>query len=210
MKRIWKRIKDWFQITSRSGNSEEKVGLWNSIKSPKIIVTMIGVLVVLIALIVFLCISGNNKEEIVYKETKVEFGELSVGITESSSVDMETTTQSFDLDISALIKNESSGSSGSTQGQSSAPSGQMAQSGQMGGAIQFPTLTGSGVSYISQQADVMVEEIVVSVGQKVEKGTLLLTLTKDSVEEIRSQLETDLLEAKNDLNSIESSPDRVR
>lgn len=210
MKEVLKRIKDKFQITFRSGNSDEKAGLWNIIKSPKMIVTMISVFVMLIALIVFLCISGNDKEEIVYKETKVEFGELSVGISESSSVDMETTTQSFELDISALVKNESSSSTGSTQGQS-APSGQMGQSGpmgqsgQMGGGIQFPTLTGSGVSYSSQQADVTVEEIVVSVGQKVEKGTRLLTLTKDSVEDIRSQLETDLTEAKNDLSSIESS-----
>lgn len=207
MKEILQRIKDKFQVTFRSGNWDEKAGLWNRIKSPKVIISMTGVFVMLIALIVFLCISGNDKEEIVYRETKVEFGELSVGISESSSVDMETTTQSFELDISALVKNESSSSSGSTQGQSGqmGQSGPMGQSGQMGGGIQFPTLTGSGVSYSSQQADVTVEEIVVSVGQKVEKGTRLLTLTKDSVEDIRSQLETDLTEAKNDLSSIESS-----
>ena len=209
MKEIFEKIKEKFKITSRSGNVDENVSRENILRSPKVVIAIVGCIVAVSILIIMAYTLSNDKEEIIYKETMVEFGELSVGITESSSVDMETTTQSFELDISALVKNESSNNNGSAQGQSvqsgqMGQSGPMGQSGQMGGGIQFPTLTGSGVSYSSQQADVTVEEIVVSVGQKVEKGTLLLSLTKDSVEDIRNQLETDLTEAKNDLNSIEN------
>ncbi len=168
--------------------------------SPKAIGIIIGIALLLVIGIVVLIVGSGEKEESIYREAVVEFGTLSVGITESSSVEMETVTQSFELDISALIKNESDSSSGSGQSQSNP----MNQMGQMGGGIQFPTLTGSSVSYSSQAADVIVEEIVVSVGQKVEAGDLLLKLTEDSVEEIRSQLQTDLTEAKNDLSSIES------
>ena len=176
-------------------------------------IVIAGVSLFLVLLILILVLSGGKKEEIVYKETVVEYGELSVGITESSSVEMETVTQSFELDISALVKNESDSTSGSATGQGQmgqtggamGPMGQQGQSGQMGGGIQFPTLTGSGLSYSSQSADVIAEEIMVSVGQKVQAGDLLVTLTEDSVKEIRGQLETDLAEAQNDLSSIESS-----
>jgi len=199
MKDKKKKIKDFFQ----SGKWKEWIQIDKIKNSPKAIAGIATAGVLFIILIVVLVIGSGKKEEVVYRETTVEFGELTVGITESSSVDMETVTQSFDLDISALIKNESTGSSSqSQQGQQ----GQMGQPGQMGGGIQFPTLTtGSGVSYSSQSANVTVEEILISVGQKVKAGDSLLKLTKESVEEIREQLETDFTEAKNDLNSIESN-----
>ncbi len=210
MKEKMKDIIDKFKNTSLSGTEGDNSLFEKIKKSPKAIISIAGMTVLVIILVIILTVSAGNKEEIVYRETIVEYGELSVGITESSSVDMETATQTFELDISALVKKESGSSSGSNQGQPAQSGqmgqpGQMGQTGQMGGGIQIPTLTGSGVSYTSQQADVTVEEIVVSTGQKVEKGTLLLKLTEDSVEEIRNQLETDLTEAKNDLSSIEST-----
>lgn len=201
---------DKFKNTPSTGK-EGGNSLFQKIKkSPKAIIFIAGMFALVIIVVIILSVSVGNKEEIVYRETVVEYGELSVGITESSSVDMETATQTFELDISALVKKESGSSSTSTQGQPAQSGqmgqpGQMGQTGQMGGGIQFPTLTGSGVSYTSQQAHVTVEEIMVSTGQKVEKGTLLLKLTEDSVEQIRNQLETDLTEAKNDLSSIEST-----
>ncbi len=210
MKEKMKNIMDKFKNTPSTGK-EGGNSLFQKIKkSPKAIIFIAGMFALVIIVVIILSVSVGNKEEIVYRETVVEYGELSVGITESSSVDMETATQTFELDISALVKKESGSSSTSTQGQPAQSGqmgqpGQMGQTGQMGGGIQFPTLTGSGVSYTSQQAHVTVEEIMVSTGQKVEKGTLLLKLTEDSVEQIRNQLETDLTEAKNDLSSIEST-----
>ena len=60
------------------------------------------------------------------------------------------------------------------------------------------------MSYSSEAADVTVEQIMVSVGQEIKQGDLLLKLTEESVDEIRSQLEADFTEAENDLQSIES------
>ena len=77
-------------------------------KKKKIVIA--GASLFLVLMILLLALFGGKGEEVVYKETTVEFGELSVGITESSSVEMETVTQSFELDISALIKNESQSS----------------------------------------------------------------------------------------------------
>lgn len=196
-----RNIKEKIKTLFQKENLKAVLPSENGKGSPKVIVAAISIALILVVGVVILVVFTGEKEESVYRETVVEAGELSVGITESGSIEMETVTQSFELDISALIKNESNSSSSSGQGQSA----QMGQMNQMGGGIQFPTLAGSGVSYSSQSANVTVEEIAVSVGQKVEAGELLLKLTKDSVEEIRSQLETDLAEAKNDLNSIESN-----
>ena len=163
-----------------------------------VILSASGVVIICVIAGVVILVRNSGKEEIVYKETTVEYGELAVGITESSSVDMENVTQSFDLDISALVKEES--------GSSSSSNGQMNQMGGMGQAVmgQIAGMTGSGISYSSEAADVTVEQVMVSVGQEIKKGDLLLKLTEESVEEIRSQLEEDFTEAENDLQSIES------
>ena len=51
----------------------------------------------------------------VYKETTVAYGDLTVGITEESTVDIGTLEQDFSLDISALVQDSSdSSSSGNT------------------------------------------------------------------------------------------------
>ena len=167
----------------------------------------------LLFIIIGVVIFSGKKEEVVYKEIATEYGQLMVGIESDSSVDMETTVQSFELDISALIKKEDESSqSGQSQGQSM-PMGQSMQpggnmngqmGGQMGGAFQFTLPTAGGLSYASQSAEVQVEEIAVSVGQKVKKGDLIVRLNKDSVDEIYNQLDTDLREAQNDLDSIEN------
>ncbi len=163
-----------------------------------VILSAAGIAAVCVIAGIVVLVRNSGKEEIVYKETVVEYGELSAGITESSSVDMENVTQSFDLDISALVKEES--------GSSSSSNGQMNQMGGMGQAImgQIAGMTGSGISYSSEAADVTVEQVMVSVGQEIKQGDLLLKLTEESVEEIRSQLEEDFTEAENDLQSIES------
>ena len=54
----------------------------------------------------------GEKDETVYRETTVEYGELVVGKTESGSVDIGTIEQTFDLDMSALQRVEISDNSG--------------------------------------------------------------------------------------------------
>ena len=60
----------------------------------------------------------DNNEEIIYRETVVEYGSLVVGVEESGAVDIGTVEQTFDLDMSALkrVETSNSGSSGSGAG----------------------------------------------------------------------------------------------
>ena len=46
------------------------------------------------------------------------------------------------------------------------------------------------MSYSSEAADVTVEQIMVSVGQEIKQGDLLLKLTEESVDEITSHCNT--------------------
>lgn len=105
----------------------------------------------------------------VYKETNVERGNLTVGVTESGSVAIGTLTQAFELE---------SGSSSS--GQSS-----MSGIGSMSGS------TGSSTSVALE-----VEEVYVAVGQNVEAGEALFKITEESIAEYRENLEEVIYDAK--------------
>ena len=64
-----------------------------------------GAVAVIGILVVCLCFIGRShgEEETVYRETKVAYGNLTVGITEEATVKIGTLEQRFDLDISALV-----------------------------------------------------------------------------------------------------------
>ena len=80
-------------------------------KSAKIIIALVCILVLVV---VAVALAGNDaSEEVTYRETAVEYGELVVGVTESGSVDIGTVDQVFELDMSALQRAETTGSSGS-------------------------------------------------------------------------------------------------
>lgn len=58
---------------------------------------------IILAAVVFVFTGGRKEEEnITCKETRVEYGTLTAGITKSGSVDIGTVEQTFDLDMSAL------------------------------------------------------------------------------------------------------------
>ena len=94
---------------------------------------IIGIcLAVLILIIIIVAVAGNKEsEEITYRETTVEKGELVVGITESGSVDIGTVDQVFELDMSALQRAQTGSSSG---GGNSGFSGGTSGMGSMGGS----------------------------------------------------------------------------
>lgn len=118
----------------------------------------------------------EEEEKVVYRETAVEYGDLTVGITEDSEVNIGTTQQSFDLDISALV----SSSAGNTQGSA-------------GGMGMMSFSFGSNLLE-SQSQEMTVEQVHITVGQEITVGDVLYTLSENSVNEIRSQLETDVEE----------------
>ena len=73
------------------------------------------VCVVAVSMVLVSC-DNEEEETVVYRETTVEYGDLTVGITEDSEVNIGTTEQTFDLDISALVDSSSNSSQGNTGG----------------------------------------------------------------------------------------------
>lgn len=127
--------------------------------------------------------------EVTYRETTVEYGDLTVGITEDSTVNIGTVSQTFDLDISALVSSDSSSSSSTSQNDS------------MGG-MGMQMFSFGGDTYTSQSQDMVIESVHITVGQEIQAGDVLYTLTEDSVEEIRTQLEEDVEDTLADYQAL--------
>lgn len=141
----------------------------------------------------------------VYKETTVAYGDLTVGITEESTVDIGTLEQDFSLDISALVQDSSdSSSSGNT--------GFAMMSGPGGNSFsQIFSFAEGGNSYGSSEQSMEVESVQVQTGQEVSAGDVLYTLTQDSVDDIKDRLESDVNDAAEDLSTVQldQSADRL-
>ena len=116
-----------------------------------------------------------NQEEIVYKETQVTKGDLTVGVTESGSVTIGTIDQTFDLDMSAYESDSSD-----TTTTSSGPGGNMFS------MMQSDT-TSSSTDYTRE---IEIEEVFVTAGQEVKKGEALFSVTQESTDSIRTDLES--------------------
>lgn len=116
---------------------------------------------------------GSQKEDtqVVYKETTVEQGNLVVGITESGSVSIGTVSQTFDLDTTA------------TDSASTATSASVSENAGGGQTAQSDSQSSSDTTALE------VEEVYVTVGQKVNTGDKLLKLTDDSIAAYRETLE---------------------
>lgn len=127
--------------------------------------------------------------EVTYRETTVEYGNLTVGIIEDSTVNIGTVSQTFDLDISALVSSDSSSSSSTSQNDS------------MGG-MGMQMFSFGGDTYTSQSQEMVIESVHITVGQEIQAGDVLYTLTEDSVEEIRTQLEEDVEDTLADYQAL--------
>ena len=132
---------------------------------------------------------NGQTSEVTYRETTVEYGDLTVGITEDSTVNIGTVSQTFDLDISALVSSDSSSSSSTSQNDS------------MGG-MGMQMFSFGGDTYTSQSQEMVIDSVHVTVGQEIQAGDVLYTLTEDSVEEIRTQLEEDVEDTLADYQAL--------
>lgn len=132
---------------------------------------------------------NGQTSEVTYRETKVEYGNLTVGITEDSTVNIGTVSQTFDLDISALVSSDSSSSSSTSQNDS------------MGG-MGMQMFSFGGDTYTSQSQEMVIDSVHITVGQEIQAGDVLYTLTEDSVEEIRTQLEEDVEDTLADYQAL--------
>ncbi len=140
--------------------------------------------IAVIILVITLAVIQNNKDDVVYKEAKVEFGVLSKGVSESGSVDVGTTTQSFELDISQFTGESSFSFGGGMQGMDI-----------MGGMSSMGGMTQTASSS-SDTRSLEIEAVYVEAGEEVTAETPLLKLTEESVESIRSLLAEDVTSAQ--------------
>lgn len=161
---------------------------------------VIIMLTILVTAVILIAVLTGKEEEVTYKETEVIKGTLSAGITESGSVDIGTTVQSFELDISEFTGTSSFSFNG---GQITAAGGFQSmggmQGGQGGGMDQLMSMfsgqaqTSSGSSANRQ---LEIEEVFIEAGQEIQEGDPVLKLTEETVNSIRNELTEDVSSAK--------------
>lgn len=140
--------------------------------------------------------------EIVQKEVLVKKGDLTVGVTESGSVEIGTISQDLEAleDILGLSSSNTS-SSGNTGSSSNAAAGMGAMTMQTSSAQS----TQNSNSSSSSETSLEVEEVYLSIGQKAKIGDPVLKISTESVEEYRRELEEAVESAELALHEAEYS-----
>lgn len=174
-------------------------------------VIAIGLVVIIVVSIVLVRRNVSSKASSEsYNTVTVKYGSLVSGVSSSGSIDIGTVTQTFDLDMSALQRADTS----SDSGQNSGGSGGMGGSGtaSFGGSIsggsfdpfsQITSMSGSSTfTQDSSSSSIEVTAVLVSVGQNVSVGDALYELDEDSVNALKTELETNVDTAKADLDAV--------
>ncbi len=126
-----------------------------------------------------------------YKEVEVKRGNLITGVEESGSVSIGYVTQTCELTA------DSDTSSASSSSMSSDMSGSMGMSMGMGmGMGGSSSQSSSNQSSSSSEISLIVEEVYVATGQRVEASDSLLRISDESIEAYRASLEIAVLSAK--------------
>lgn len=190
-------------------NWKEKKIKWTR-KQCLIALGCFGIVLLLTVLVVW---HNSSKAEYVYKETAVMYGKLTVGVTQSGTVDIGTVEQTFDLDMSALQRVETGSTGGSTNAQGSGGSMGGSMGGGMPGGMSatggtsfdlFSQMLGGGSSVVSggNASTLTIADVLVSVGQQVSEGDPLFALEKESVSELEQELKDNVDKAKADLEAV--------
>lgn len=150
---------------------------------------------------------GKEEEAFVYKETAIQYGNLVVGVTEDGSVDIGTVEQTFDLDMSALQRVETSASNSTGEMGGGGSFASMPGGGTAGGGMNmFSQILGMGGGNVSssgqEQNTLTIAEVCVSVGQQVQEGDVLFVLEEESVSELKEELQSNVEKAEADLNAV--------
>jgi HlyD family secretion protein len=122
------------------------------------------------------------------KEVTVSRGNVTAGVTESAAVSVESLEQTYDLSltttsVSASVEGATSPSGGMGGGMSMGMGG-MSMGGKGG------SMGSTSVSTNSEESSVklIVGEVLVTEGQSVQAGDILMRLTQESIEEARASL----------------------
>lgn len=167
-----------------------------------------GIIAAGLIITVILTSIHNSSNDATYRETSAEYGSLTVGITESGSVEIGTVEQTFDLDMSTLQRvttsnsNSSSTSSNSFGGMGGAMGGSGNSSGNNLFGQMFDIGNTSNSSSSSSDSNLVVDTVSVSVGQEISAGDVLLTLKSEGVEELKTELESNVSKASADLEAL--------
>jgi len=151
-----------------------------------------------ICICIVVCRSGG--EDVVYRETTVEYGNLTVGISDDSSVEIGTLEQTFDLDIRALVDSDSTSDSQSAGGAFGMMGGGGNAGGNNGGMMSFGAFE---IGYASQDQSLEVASVEIAIGQEIKEGDVLYKVTQESVDEIRNALSEDINDTKADYDSLQ-------
>ena len=144
---------------------------------------LIGIASIILILIVI--IISNSQSNTVYRETTVEKGNLTVGITKTGTVAVEDTEQIFDVDISEYSSSDSDDYSWSNSSAMNPFQG-MAQ------ILQDSSTETS----TSSERQLKVEELFAKVGEIISENDPICSLSEETVNSIRNALADDEAEAK--------------
>lgn len=180
------------QNKSRSGNRKKS----GSKKGRALFFAVIAAaLAAIIVIVIVVKKSSGSSDETAYREVTATKGPLTVGISEDGTVEVGTTDQTFDLDISAYT--------GSTSTTTTATAGGMNMGGGGMPGMQSSSTSTSGTS--TSERSLTVEEVLVSQGQEITEGDVIATLDAESVASILSDLTADVSNAQLSLEEATTS-----
>ena len=175
----------------------EQAAEWSRIHKKRAVVLYAATALILIATIVTAMIYKSKSESessanTVYREETVTKGALTVGITEEGTVTIGTTAQTLDVDISAYT-----GSDNTTANSWPNAGG--------GGMPGQQTQTTTTTSTDSDTRELEVKQVYINVGQEIAKGDPIALLDADSVNDIKTDLQADVEDAKNTYDETAAS-----
>lgn len=181
----------------------------------------------------------KSDTKVVTKETEVKSGNLTVGITESGNVAIDTLTQSYSLSRTSVSSTSTSSSgstssatttkSGSSDSTKSADNASLEQSSSTknsassiqstadsstqstaDSSTQSTAYSSTQNSSASSEEEIVVKKVCVSTGQNVKKGDTLLTLTKSSVESAKKSYQENYDAARIAYNEAKTTRDAAK
>ena len=165
----------------------------------KIIAGVVALVVVgcsVLGYCIFIKPSDSDTQQIV-KEVTVEKGDVTAGVTESSSVKVESLEQTYDLELNSTSVSASVESSGSSSPSGSSGKSSCGGMGGMSGMMETSMNSKSGASIgstsvstesESSAVELIIDKVCITEGQTVKKGDTLMTITKESIESARTKL----------------------
>ena len=219
------------------------MSLISKIKGKKklgIVIVCLLVLAIMVSFGYYQVQKGKKSDtKVVTKETEVKSGNLTVGITESGNVAIDTLTQSYSLSRTSVSSTSTSSSgstssatttkSGSSDSTKSADNASLEQSSSTKNSAsstqstadsstqstadsttQSTAYSSTQNSSASSEEELVLKKVCVSTGQNVKKGDTLLTLTKSSVESAKKSYQENYDAARIAYNEAKTTRDAAK